>query len=148
MRPETERRWLLPAFIVVVVLCLFFAANRLGSPANAQADLQTGREGQILVIPVQLERDSYGLVMVDTVAQTMWVYKLNSRGPAHKRLELLAARSWQYDRLLQQYNTAEPKPQQVKKLLEEFGQQQEQKLQNSGINILKIVEPKTGNLDD
>ena len=78
----------------------------------------------------------------------MWVYRLNSCGPAHKRLELLPAQSRQYDRLLQQYNMAEPKPQQVKRILEEFGRPKEQELKNSSINILKIVEPDKGNLDD
>lgn len=33
------------------------------------ASLQTGKKGDILVIPVQLELDSYGIVMVDIVAQ-------------------------------------------------------------------------------
>ena len=141
----TEKRWLLPAFIVLGVLCLFFIGSKLGSSANAQRDLQTSTEGGILVIPVQIERDSYGLAMVDIVGQTLWIYELNNRGPAHNRLRLLAARSWRYDRLLQQYNTAEPKPEQVKMLLESLGQQQKkqnkEKQQGSNINILEIAEP-------
>ena len=145
MRTRTERRWLLPAFIVLGVLCLFFIGSKLGSPANAQVQLRTGMEGGILVIPVQVERDSYGIAMVDTVGQTLWIYELNSRGPAHNRLKLLAARSWRYDRLLQQYNTAEPKPEQVKMLLENLGQPQKErnkeKQQDSNTNILEIAEP-------
>jgi len=119
----TERRWLIPALVVLGVLCLLVIGSKLGSPANAQAELQTSDDGQILVVPIQLERDSYGLAMVDTVGQTLWIYELNSRGPAHNRLKLLAARSWRYDKLLQQYNTAEPKPEQVKRLLEDLGKQ-------------------------
>ena len=119
----TERRWLMPALVVLGVLCLLFIGSKLGSPANAQAELQTSDDGQILVVPIQLERDSYGRAMVDTVGQTLWIYELNSRGPAHNRLKLLAARSWRYDKLLQQYNTAEPKPEQVKRLLEDLGKQ-------------------------
>jgi len=141
----TENRWLLPVFIVLGVLCLFFIGSKLGSPANAQIELQTSTEGGILVIPVQIERDSYGLAMVDTVSQTLWIYELNNRGPAHNRLRLLAARSWRYDRLLQQYNTAEPKPEQVKMLLESLGQQQKkrnnEKQRDSNINILEIAKP-------
>ena len=148
----TERRWLLPAFIVLGVLCLFFIGSKLGSPANAQIELQTSTEGGILVIPVQIERDSYGLAMVDTVSQTLWIYELNSRGPAHNRLRLLAARSWRYDRLLQQYNTAEPKPEQVKMLLESLGQQQKkrnnEKQRDSNINILEIAKPNNRDFGD
>jgi hypothetical protein len=123
MLSGTERRWLLSALVVLSALCLFFIGSKLGSPAKAQAELQTGTESGILVIPVQIERDSYGLAMVDTVGQTLWIYELNSRGPVHNRLRLLAARSWRYDRRLQQYNTAEPRPEQVKRLLEDLTEQ-------------------------
>lgn len=145
----TERRWLLSAFIILGVLCIFFIGSKLGSPTSAQAELQTGTEGGILVIPVQIERDSYGLAMVDTVSQTLWIYEINNRGPAHSRLRLLAARSWRYDRLLQQYNTSEPKPEQVKMLLEDLGrqmkEQSKEKQQDLDINVLEIVEPNSSN---
>jgi len=150
MRFGTGKRWLLPALIVLSMLCLFFIGSKSGSPANAQAQLQSGVESGILVIPVQIERDSYGLAMVDTVGQTLWIYELNSRGPAHNRLRLLAARSWRYDRLLQQYNTDEPKPEQVKMLLESLGQQQkrmdEEKQQDSDINVFEAAEPNSSDL--
>ena len=145
MRPAAQRRWLLPAFIVLGVLCVFFIGSKLHSPVSAKAEPQTSEEGKILVIPVQIERDSYGLAMVDTVGQTLWIYEINSRGPAHNRLRLLAARSWRYDRLLQQYNTAEPKPEQIKMLLKNLGQQPTQqnkeKQQDSDMGILKLAEP-------
>ena len=149
MKSGAQRRWLLPAFIVLGVLCLFFIGGKVGPPEDAQAGRQTGRESGILVIPVQIERDSYGLAMVDTVGQTLWIYELNSRGPAHSRLKLLAARSWQYDKLLQQYNTAEPKPEQVKMMLENLGQPQKEqnkkKQRDSDIDILEMAEPNSRN---
>jgi len=86
--------------------------------------------------------------MVDTVAQTMWIYRLSSRGSKQKRLELLAARRWKYDRFLEQYNTTEPKPQQVKEILEEFGKLEEQNQHDSIINILEIIGPNSAYLDD
>lgn len=150
MKSGTQRRWLLPTFVVLVVLCLFFIGAKLGSPEDAQAKLHTGTETGILVLPVQTGRDSYGLVMVDTVGQTLWLYEINSRGPADSCLKLLAARSWQYDRLLQQYNTAEPKPEQVKMMLENLGQldkeQSNKKQRHSEINILEIAEPNSRNI--
>jgi hypothetical protein len=100
-----ERRWTLTAFITFAVLVLFFAGSKLGSPASAKTQLQAVSNNEILVVPIQIERDKYGLAMVDMVNQTLWIYELNSMGPAHNRLRLLAARSWQYDRLLKQYNT-------------------------------------------
>ena len=136
-----ERGWLLPAFIILVVLCLFLIGNKLGSPANAQIEPQVSTSGGILAIPVQIGHDSYGLAMVDTVGQTLWIYKLNDGEPADSRLELVAARSWRYDRLLQNYNTAEPKPEQVKMLLRNLGQKQ----QDLDIDILEMAEPNRKN---
>jgi len=141
----TKKRWFLPAFIVLGVLCLLLIGSKLGPSADAQAQLQTGMEDGIMVIPVQIGRDSYGLAMVDTAEQTLWIYEINNRGPAYNRLRLLAARSWRYDRLLQQYNTAEPKPEQVKILLESLGRQikepSKEKRQDLDINLLEIAEP-------
>ncbi len=88
MRYGTEKRWLLPALIVPGVLIVLFIGSKLDPPATAQAELQTGTDSGILVIPVQIGRESYGLAMVDTVGQTLWIYELNSRGPSHSRLYL------------------------------------------------------------
>ena len=118
----TQRRWIYWAFMVLGAGLTFFAGSRLSNSASAQGPAQGVTENGILVIPVQLERDSYGLAMVDTVGQTLWIYEINKHGPSHNRLKLLAARSWRYDRLLKQYNTAEPKPEQVKLLLEGLGE--------------------------
>lgn len=141
----TKKRWFLPALIVLGVLCLPLIGSKLGPSADAQAQLQTGMEDGIMVIPVQIGRDSYGLAMVDTEEQTLWIYEINNRGPAYNRLRLLAARSWRYDRLLQQYNTAEPKPEEVKILLESLGQQikepSKEKRQGSDISFLELAEP-------
>lgn len=140
-----KRRWLLSTFIVLGVLALFFIGSKFGSPVNAEAERQADSDDEILVVPVQIERDKYGLAMVDTVSQTLWIYELNSRGPAHNRLRLFAARSWKYDRLLKQYNTAEPKPEQVRMLLEDLGKQLkepiEEKQQDLDVKTLEAVEP-------
>ena len=140
---------MLSVFIVLGVLILLFMSSRFSSPVSARAESGAGEEGGILVIPVQVERDSYGLAMVDTVNETLWIYELNSRGPVHSRLRLLAARSWRYDKLLRQYNTAEPKPEQVRILLETLGrqtkEQSREKQPDLNKNILEIAEPNSSN---
>jgi hypothetical protein len=155
MESRIEKRWALPTFIAAGVLALlFFAGSRLGSLANARAELpapaspdasrgggQPVSNSEIMVVPIQIERDRYGIAMVDMVNQTLWIYEINSMGPPYNRLKLLAARSWQYDRLLKQYNTAEPKPEQVKMLLEE---KKSEKQPNSSNKEEQIQEQKTG----
>ena len=92
----------------------------MGSPSDALAQLTSGKDG-IMIVPMQIDRENSGIAMIDTVAQTMWIYRINSRGAAYNRLELIAARSWRYDRQLKQYNSADPKPERVKALLEDLG---------------------------
>jgi hypothetical protein len=118
----TQERWFYSALMVLGAGLIFFAGSRLGSSASAEGTAQAVTEDGIMVVGVQLDRDSYGLAMVDTVGQTLWIYEINKHGPSHNRLKLLAARSWRYDRLLKQYNTAEPKPEQVRLLLEGLGE--------------------------
>ena len=142
METGAGRKLLMSAFVVLAVLCVLVLYARLGSPASAQT--RTVAEYDVRVVPIQIGRDVYGLAMVDTVAQTLWLYEINSRGLTHDRLKLIAARSWRYDRMLQQYNTAEPKPEQVKTLLENFSQSQNESVigqQDADINVLEMAEP-------
>lgn len=147
MESRIKGRWVLPAFIVLGMAALFFAGNKLGSPSSVKAELQTSSNSEILVVPIQIERDKYGVAMIDTASETLWIYEINSTGPAHNRLRLLAARSWQYDRLLKQYNTAEPKPEQVRMLLEEevsdkqVKEEVEKKQEVLDVNITEANEP-------
>ena len=105
-------------FFTLGVIAVSFAGNKIKSIARAQTPQANNSAGNIVVVPVQLGRDSYGIAMVDQLEQRIWVYELNSRGGTHNRLRLLAARNFKYDRLLDDYNTGEPKPEQVKKILE------------------------------
>ena len=145
MSPWNKRWWLLPVFVALGLSCLFLLGSKLGSSVNTETGRPVASEGQILVIPLQIERDNYGLAMVDTLNQTLWIYEINNRGPAHNRLKLLAARSWQYDRLLKDLNSAEPKPEKVRMILENIGQLPqktfEKRQQDSKTSILEIAEP-------
>ncbi len=149
MLSGNEKRLVLPIFIIAGVAILFFISGRMWTPVNAWDQLQSNIEGDIIVVPVQIERDSFGVVLVDKVGQTMCVYELNRHGPAQNRLKLLAVRSWKYDRLLQQYNSAKPSPQQVKKILEDLAKQQKKQnkeTRESGeTNISNTAKPNGSN---
>ena len=151
MRSGPGKKWLLPAVVVLGTAVLLCMAGAVGSRANAQVEVSAVGDGRILAVPIQIDRDSYGLAMIDTVAQTLWVYELNNRGPAHKRLRLLAARSWRYDRLLEQYNTDEPTPEQVKLLMTSLGRKDEtpkrQKEREGDVSILRMAEPEGRDVD-
>ncbi|MHC5061138.1 MAG: hypothetical protein ACYTFK_08655 [Planctomycetota bacterium] len=107
--------WVLP---ILVAVALLLTGNGLSSAPGIETQVATGPDN-IIIVPVQVGRDAYGLAMVDTIGKTMWIYEVNSRLPSN-RLRLLAARNWEYDQLLQDYNTGEPKPRQVRELLEKL----------------------------
>jgi hypothetical protein len=112
---------LLFGILAVATIYIWALGSRMKTPGIAEATLQEISEGDVLVVPIQIDRDNYGIAMVDTSRQSLWIYELNRRAAAHNRLRLLAARSWKYDKLLEDYNTAEPKPKQIKELLERLG---------------------------
>ncbi len=105
-------------FCILAVIAVSFAGNQIKSIARAQTPMANNDAGKIVVVPIQLGRNSYGIAMVDRTEERIWIYEVVSRGGTHNRLRLLAARNFKYDRLLDDYNTGEPKPEQVKKILE------------------------------
>jgi len=120
VRRQTDKLLLL-GILAVATIYVWALGSRMKMPSTAEATLQGTSEGEVLVVPIQIDRDNYGIAMVDTKLQSLWIYELNRRAAAHNRLRLLAARSWKYDKLLEDYNTAEPKPKQIKELLERLG---------------------------
>lgn len=103
---------------VLLCVCIFLSADRFGQYVSADPQSSCVSDTGITIVPVQLSRESYGLAMFDSINQNMCIYRLNDRGTVQSRLQLYAARSFKYDRLLEQYNTDEPKPQQIKMMLE------------------------------
>jgi len=134
---KSWRWWLVSA---VVAIALLFLGGGLKSVPGA-GSVSNGRAGAIMVVPVQVGRDAYGLAMVDTIGKTLWVYEINARAPKN-RLRLLAARDWQYDQLLAEYSTGEPRPQQVRELLEKLDMPQKVK-RRTRQELEELAQPET-----
>ena len=82
MSPIIQKYWFLPAAIAAVVLSLLFMGSKLAT--SSQIQQQGKAEGEILIVPIQLERDSYGLAMVDTATEARAGQKLlEGLGQAH-----------------------------------------------------------------
>lgn len=121
MVEQSARTWRFLALLALGVAVLAVMDGRFRTDATAQIPLGSPGDGNIMVVPVQTARDSYGIAMVDQTEKTLWIYEITARGTTSSRLRLLAARSWEYDRLLKEYNTADPRPDQVRALLEKMG---------------------------
>jgi hypothetical protein len=83
-----------------------FAQARPGGAANANILAFTGPIG----------RNESGLFLVDVENGTIWCYSVEFSDGVRK-LQLVAARSWLYDRHLQDYNNLSPTVRQVQQLI-------------------------------
>ncbi|HOW72964.1 MAG TPA: hypothetical protein PKY77_20380 [Phycisphaerae bacterium] len=68
----------------------------------------------------QLDGKTYGLFMMDVDSGTIWCYEI-AKGQAGmgSHLKLVAARSWIFDRYLEEFNVAAPTPAEVRQLVEQ-----------------------------
>ena len=49
---------------------------------SAQAGIDEQPTSAVTAVPIQLGRDSYGVAMVDAKSESIWIYEVNTRGPA------------------------------------------------------------------
>lgn len=74
----------------------------------------------VYAFPGQVTARSYGVFMLDADTGTLWCYELQRKGTTDEpRLKLVAARSWVYDRHLEEFNTADPIPSEVRAMVQQ-----------------------------
>ena len=71
----------------------------------------------VLAFPVQVKPGYEAIAIIDKENQTLSLYQYDISRASHERLVLLAARSFRYDRMLEDYNTAQPRPEEIKRLV-------------------------------
>jgi hypothetical protein len=134
IRKKSIFAWLGLAIVFLAILILFKTTTRAEeSPAVAS----------LSVVPIQLGRESYGVAMVDPKSETIWIYEINNRGAARSRLKLFAARNWHYDKMLEEFNSAEPRPQQVRDMIEQMLRPGSTVRSANDVNIMSLAEPNT-----
>jgi hypothetical protein len=118
--------WLIAGLLAVIALQLAFRQQGAGltGEALAQFQQQAGARG-VYAFTGQLDKNTYGLFMLDVDAGTIWCYEFTGRPPADRRMKLAAARLWLYDRYLENFNVDGLTPDEVAELVED---QRRQKL--------------------
>jgi hypothetical protein len=91
------------------------APRQVGSTALAQQPPLVGARG-VYAFTGQLDHNRFGLFMLDIEQGTVWCYEIDSVGGVRK-LRLIAARSWVYDRYLRDFNCAPPDFREVQELV-------------------------------
>jgi hypothetical protein len=112
--------WVIALLLAVIATALVgrWDGAWLSRSAMAQmAPQATGNPGAgargIYAFTGQLGLKNYGLFMMDVDTGTIWCYELARGRDNELQLQLVAARSWIFDRFLEEYNVAKPTPGEV-----------------------------------
>lgn len=108
-------RWSLVVVLVAIAGGLLFALGVSARPALGQPVAAEGNN-RVFVVAGQISDETYGLYLVDYENKTICVYQYL---PRDRKLSLMAARTYRYDVQLDEYNTDDPLPSEVKELVEQ-----------------------------
>ena len=123
--PRQRAGWVIAVCLAIIATCLVLRLDE-GPALQAQPVAQAGARG-IFAFTGQLTKGTYGVFMVDVDVGTLWCYEYV---PGKRELRLVAARSWKYDRYLEEFNVEEStSPAEIERLVEE---QRARKLQSMG----------------
>lgn len=122
-RPQTAL-WALTIVLAVLATAMVMRwdESRLLRSALAQSagsGLPVGGGRGIYAFTGQLNSKSYGLFMMDVDSGTIWCYEMQRGASGEPQMKLVAARSWVYDRYLEEFNAADPIPSAVKTLVQQ-----------------------------
>ena len=98
---------------ILVVLLGRGQSPTLLPAAWAQNQLPIGGGAGVFIVPAQFSPNTYGCYLMDIDTQTLCAYQYF---PPDKKLKLVAARNFRYDRRLGNFNTADPTPQEARQL--------------------------------
>jgi len=102
----------------LVVIAASLVSRRdfpIGDLAFGQLPTSGGARG-VFAFSGQLSKGTYGVYMVDSDSMTIWAYEYLSQKGC---LRLAGARTWRYDRYLENYNVCDLPPEVVEKMVEE-----------------------------
>ena len=119
--------WIIAVLLGVIAVELAFLGRGPWSASEAWAQLNPRADSRgVFAFTGQLDKNTYGLFMLDVDAGTIWCYEITGK-PPDRRLKLAAARLWLYDRYLEDFNIDGLTPDQVAAYVEE-----ERRLRESG----------------
>jgi hypothetical protein len=105
--PSQTVHWVIAVALTGIAVALWLRpGDTLLPTALAQNQPLAGARG-VFAFTGPLDRDQYGLFMLDVDQGTIWCYAFDVVGGTRK-LRLIAARTWVYDRYLQDFNCAKP----------------------------------------
>lgn len=116
-RPSSQTvLWVIAVLLAVIATALIVRTSgpMMVQPAFGDSPM-VGARG-IFAFTGQLDKNSYGLFMMDVDNRTIWCYQYL---PSTRKLKLVAARSFDYDRYLRDYNNETPSQEEIKGMVDD-----------------------------
>lgn len=118
--------WVIATALVVIATVMVVRSDDLPPSGIALGQpVASGGARGVFAFSGQLSKSTYGVYMVDIDAMTIWAYEYL---PQKGCLRLAAARTWRYDRYLENHNICDLPPDVVEQMIEE---QRQYRLQSS-----------------
>ena len=111
--------WVIALLLAIIATALVDRWDNAGlsRPAMAQQASVAGTSPMgargIYAFTGQLGPKEYGLFMMDVDSGTVWCYQMGRSRDNALQMQLVAARSWIFDRFLEEFNVAQPTPNEV-----------------------------------
>lgn len=109
---------LLITIVSTAIVVILFSRQLTAVSEKPIIEEPDGEIAFVEAFAVQIRPGVEGIAIVDKKHYTVCLYQYQAHRPAHEGLVLLSARSFRYDVQLEDYNTAEPHPAEVKQLLQ------------------------------
>lgn len=121
--------WIIALLLAVIATTLLVRGSGQTMLAPAFGDSPMVGARGIFAFTGQLDKNSYGLFMMDVDNRTVWCYQYLT---GRRKLQLVAARSFDFDRYLEDYNLDGPTKDEVKALLDDQRRIKERHEQQGG----------------
>lgn len=109
--------WIIALSLAAIAINMSFSSTTAPPEAVAQSVRGAGARG-VFAFTGQLTANTFGVFMVDVDAGTIWCYEYIMAG-GQKRLRLVTARSWIFDRYLEEYNVDAPSVSDIQRMVEQ-----------------------------
>ena len=121
MARHSNQAFLLLITVISTTLAAVLITGQSSANSGRLADNYPGPldSARVTALAVQLRPGMDGIALIDTANSTICIYQYQAHRPVHDSFVLLAARSFRYDCQLVEYNTAEPRPEQVRQLIQQ-----------------------------
>lgn len=129
--------WIIAILLAIIATAMIVRPDTSFLPTANASPSMLGARG-IFAFTGQLDEHSYGLFMMDVDSSNVWVYQYQ---PGARKLKLVAARSFLYDRYLEDFqNDDVTKPDVVKAMLEKQ-RQAKARISGGGVAATRVGTP-------